>query len=406
MLAQAGWRIAVIEKASFPRSKVCGEYISGTTWPLLRELGVAGPLLEIAGPSVRRVGVYAGEALITADLAASAQPMRGASGTEDAGRAIGREHLDALLLARAEAAGAEVRQPCTLSAFGAFDGGYECTIVDKHTRHYRTLRSRLIIAAHGSWESGAMPTQALRQPPRASDLFGFKAHFHGSALPPDLMPLLAFPGGYGGMVHTDGGRVSLSCCIRRDQLDRCRRQWPQVKAGAAVLAHIVSSCKGVALALSSASLDGAWLSSGPLRPGIRTFGHDGIFAVGNAAAEAHPIIAEGISIAIQSATLLCRHLIAHPQARGNVPRSGRVHKDIRKAYASAWRQNFSRRLHVAGLFAHLFMRPASTRIAIRLLERYPQLLTAGARWSGKAEPLRLANQIIPASSPISMHIAE
>ena len=34
LLAQAGWRVAVVEKARFPRRKVCGEFISGTTWPL------------------------------------------------------------------------------------------------------------------------------------------------------------------------------------------------------------------------------------------------------------------------------------------------------------------------------------------------------------------------------------
>ena len=38
------------------------------------------------------------------------------------------------------------------------------------------------------------------------------------------------------------------------------------------------------------------------------------------------------------------------------------------------------------------MRPVSTRIATGLLERFPQLLTEGARWSGKAEPLRGARQ--------------
>ena len=59
--------------------------------------------------------------------------------------------------------GPTVWQPCTLSAFVAIDGGYECTIVDKGTRQSRALRSRLIIAAHGSWESGAMPTQDLRR---------------------------------------------------------------------------------------------------------------------------------------------------------------------------------------------------------------------------------------------------
>ena len=57
LLAQAGWRIALIEKTPFPRRKVCGEFISATTWPLLRQLGVADSLLEIAGPVVRRVGL-------------------------------------------------------------------------------------------------------------------------------------------------------------------------------------------------------------------------------------------------------------------------------------------------------------------------------------------------------------
>jgi flavin-dependent dehydrogenase len=194
------------------------------------------------------------------------------------------------------------------------------------------------------------------------------------------------------MVHTDGGRVSLSCCIRRDQLDFCRRRRPQMRAGAAVLAHIEDSCKDVALALSSATLDGAWLSAGPLRTGVHSFGRGGIFAVGNAAAEAHPIIAEGISMAIQSATLLCRHLVACPELRGADARSSAISRAvcdrIRQDYARNWRRNFSRRLRLSAVFAHLFMRPAATRMATNLLARFPQLLTLGARWSGKAEPLR------------------
>ena len=382
LLARAGWRVAVVEKAPFPRRKVCGEFISETTWPLLRQLGIADPLLKIAGPPVRRVGVYAARAMVTAELSSTADRA------QTAGRAVGREHLDIALLQRAAEVGATVWQPCTLSQFVEHDRGYECTIVNKGTRQSRVLRSRLVVAAHGSWESGTMPTQDLRLPPHPSDLFGFKGQFVGSVLPRDLMPLLAFPGGYGGMVHTDGDRVSLSCCIRRDQLERCRQQWPAVRAGDAVLMHIESSCQGVAMALAPAMLDGAWLSAGPLRTGIRTFGRDGIFAVGNAAAEAHPIVAEGISIAIQSAALLCEQLIARPESRCDRVGSSRVLEGIRDDYALAWRNNFSRRLFVAAAFAHLFMRPVSTRIATTLLERFPQLLTDGARWSGKTEPLR------------------
>ena len=204
------------------------------------------------------------------------------------------------------------------------------------------------------------------------------------------MPLLAFPGGYGGMVHTDAGRVRLSLCIRRDALERCRQQWPHARAGEAVLRHVAAACHGVALALADATPDGAWLSSGPLRTGVRTFGRDGIFAVGNAAAEAHPVVAEGISMAIQSATLLCEQLLAHPESKRARAGAADARTQVRAEYARAWHRNFSRRLFVARAFAQLFMRPASTRIATLLLRGYPQLLTAGARWSGKSAPLRTA----------------
>jgi flavin-dependent dehydrogenase len=382
LLSEAGWRVAVVEKATFPRRKVCGEFISETTWPLLRQLGVADPLLKIAGPPVRRVGVYAGSATVTAKLASAAGWAQ-----IGGGRAIGREHLDTLLLQRAVAVGATAWQPCALSRFVERDSGYECTIVDKATRRSRVLRSRLIVAAHGSWEPGPLPTQDLRRASRPSDLFGFKAHFIGSTLPPDLMPLLAFAGGYGGMVHTDAGRISLSCCIRRDQLECCRRRSPDLRAGEAVLLHIASTCAGVSLALAATTLDGVWLSTGPLRTGMHTFGCGGIFAVGNAAAEAHPIVAEGISIAIQSAALLCEQLIARPELRCDRPGLARAFNDARDNYALAWRNNFSRRLLVAAAFASVFTRPISTRIAATLLERFPQLLSEGARWSGKTQTL-------------------
>src|SRR5664279_5432935 len=111
LLAKAGWRVAVVEKALFPRRKVCGEFISETTWPLLRELGVAGPLLKIAGPRVRRVGIYSGKAMVMAGLG----PTGGRS--HNGGRAVGREHLDTLLIQRAAAEGAKVLQPCALSQF-------------------------------------------------------------------------------------------------------------------------------------------------------------------------------------------------------------------------------------------------------------------------------------------------
>ena len=62
-----------------------------------------------------------------------------------------------------------------------------------------SCRRRMVIAACGSWNAkGIFALPAA--PPKPSDLFAFKAHFSQSRLPAGLMPLLAFPGGYGGLV--------------------------------------------------------------------------------------------------------------------------------------------------------------------------------------------------------------
>jgi flavin-dependent dehydrogenase len=396
LLAQEGWRVVVVEKKPFPRRKVCGEYISATSWPLLHALGLGDSLLAQTGPEIRRVGLYAG----TTMLAAAMPSLRGVSGQW--GRAVGREHLDSLLLARANDVGAVVLQPRTVSRVDDTVGGLLCTIIAKEGVQNAeghaaiNLRTRIVIAAHGSWEPGPMPTQSRRYPPRASDLFAFKAHFRDAKLPQELMPLIIFPYGYGGMVQTDHGRLSLSCCIRRDALKECRRTWgiagESARAAAAVLAHIQASCLGVREALSGATLDGACLSAGPIRPGIRPFGRERIFLVGNAAGEAHPIVAEGISMAIQSAWLLCDLLAARKDAILAADARA-VLATIGREYERSWRRNFGTRIRAAALFAHLSMRPATAKRVVALSRRAPAIMTFGARWSGKAQSLRGAPSV-------------
>ena len=59
LLAQAGWSVGVVEKAtSFPRHKVCGEFLSATNFALLRQMGVAQAFFGLAGPDVTRVGLF------------------------------------------------------------------------------------------------------------------------------------------------------------------------------------------------------------------------------------------------------------------------------------------------------------------------------------------------------------
>jgi flavin-dependent dehydrogenase len=374
MLARAGWSVAVVEKAKFPRRKVCGEFISATSLPLLQEIGVAEPFLERAGPEVRRVGLFAQDTLLN-----SAMPPTSGSGGRW-GRALGREQLDLILLEAAARAGARLWRPWSATDLRPGQDGFVCTIATKSGSV--ELVGRIVIAAPGSWERNAwiIPEPGGHKP---SDLLAFKAHFADADLPADLMPLLVFPGGYGGMVHSDGGRVTLSCCIRRDMLQACRRRYPTAHAGNAVLQHIRVSCRGVRDALRHARLAGGWLSSGPIRPGIRKRYSAGIFRIGNIAGEAHPIVAEGISMAMQSSWLLCRQLIADQE--GAV--SGRARAQVARAYQAEWQKAFAGRIHAAAVFAHLVMRPNITALWLPTLKRFPGILTFGAQLSGKATQL-------------------
>ena len=372
MLARAGWSVAVVEKKMFPRRKVCGEFISATSQPLLRKLGIDEAFRNRAGPEVRRVGLFARDTLL-----ASAMP-RPSSSLGPWGRALGREHLDRLLLEAAARAGATLWQPWRAADLKRRKDGMVCTITAKADT--KELSAHIAIVAQGSWERGIWPGANVKVH-KASDLLAFKAHFRDCDLPADLMPLLVFPGGYGGMVHSDGGRVSLSCCIRRDTLSSCRQGYQSAHAGNAVIQHIQKSCLGVREALSRASCDGVWLSAGPINPGIRKCYSDGIFFVGNIAGEAHPIVAEGISMAMQSSWLLAQQLVA----RQDDALTPGMMWEIGTDYGIAWKNLFARRVHAAAFFAHIAMRPNTAALCLPILKQFPRMLTFGARLSGKVQ---------------------
>ena len=150
-------------------------------------------------------------------------------------------------------------------------------------------------------------------------------------------------------------------------------------AGEAVLAHIIESCRGAAAALDGARRDGPWLAAGPIRPGIRKAYADDVFAVGNLAGEAHPVIAEGISMAIQSGQLLATVLTRNRNALATA--EGRAFAGA--AYSHAWRGAFAARIRLSAILANVVTRPSASAL-LPLVARAPALLTLGARLSGKA----------------------
>lgn len=388
ILARAGWSVALIEKQSFPRRKVCGECIAASNLPLLEALGI-GPAFEgAAGPELRQVALMRGQRNFVADLPAATH------GKYRWGRALGRETLDTLLIAQARLAGAHVMQPWSVLGIKGACGDWRCEVRAMDSGASLTLRASVAIDAHGSWE--ALPSgRTLRSRAHSSaDILAFKANFREARLQEGLLPVLSFNGGYGGMVKADGGITTLACCIRRDHLDACRRESPGSSAGAVVEAMLRQQCDGVRSALQGAKREGPWLAAGPLDTGIHLRGNDAIFRIGNAAGEAHPIIGEGISMALQSAWVLCAQL--HNGDWRKTLSDPAWQQELGRIYAAQWRCQFATRLRLAAIFAHLAMRPVLGGALIALVQRWPGLLTLGASWGGKthcaADPAAIAIQ--------------
>jgi flavin-dependent dehydrogenase len=375
LLASAGWSVALIEKQSFPRRKVCGGCIGASNLLLLATLGVGDAFAQLAGPDLREVALYCGDRVMHAPL----PPLSDVRNPW--GRALGRETFDLLLLERARELGVSVWQPWSLRAVNGSAGAFHCEINTRPASELAVLRAPVVIMANGSWEGDR--GRGRRAAKRSGDLFAFKANFSNSQLAPGVLPVISFAGGYGGIVIAENGELTLAGCIRRGTLKDCRAAAPGQTAGEAFEGYLRTHTGALRNALRGARRDGPWLGIGPIRPGIRAPWHaaDGRFVVGNAAAEAHPIIGEGISMAMQSAWLLCVRLVAAGRANASADTLQRVGAD----YARQWRRAFAPRLHLAATVAHLAMNPWLAPVFWPPMVRSPRLLTAIARGAGKAQ---------------------
>jgi menaquinone-9 beta-reductase len=378
LLSQAGWSVAIVEKQRFPRRKVCGECVAATNLPLINALGLRDRFAAVAGPPLRTVGLFAGEERLTADL------PRFEDDLHPWGRAIGRESLDTLLLQRAAECGAHVWQPWSVKRvlFDRERGRKMLHLARRTPNENARLSAPLVIDAHGSWDPDPFAQKPGTRFAGPSALFGFKTTYANARLAAGVLPVLAFPGGYGGLVVGERQRTTFAFCMRHDALRRCRQKFPGLSAARAAGMQVALHCAGVRDCLESAHQIAPWLTVGPLQPGCRTPWRNGdrVFAVGNAAGEAHPILGEGISLAIQSAWLLCSLLIERPQLRSDMA----IENEVAKDYCAQWRRSFATRFRVAALFAHTAMNGPTRSALLWMVRICPPLLTTGARLGAKA----------------------
>ncbi len=144
-LAMAGLHVTVVDRAHFPRSKPCAEYLSPEASRVLSELGVLSEIEDAGAAQLTGMVVRAPNGF---EIEGAFVAKHGFRGFRDRGLALRREVLDTLLLNRARTLGATVVEGARVEAITAHaERGYDVRLrIDGVTQH---IHAQLLIGADG-----------------------------------------------------------------------------------------------------------------------------------------------------------------------------------------------------------------------------------------------------------------
>lgn len=294
-LARAGLRVALVDRAAFPRDKPCAEYLSPAAEPLLRDLGVLD-VLDAAPPSrLRGFRIYAPNGTcFQGDFAAT----RDASGTSyfETGLAIPRLRLDMELVNVARNAGVEVCERWRLAQV-ARDGGIWTLTPSPENE---PIRARLLLGADGVHSTVARRL-GLYQQGRMRKV-ALVAHMRG----------IAGLGEYGEM-HVSGRRyVGLAPLESAGEGDLCNvamvvdeRRDGRALAGRPqeFLLDALRSFPRLRGRLDNVRVTRRTLTVSGIHVNARRLSDEGLLLVGDAGGYYDPFTGEGIYRALRSAQL-------------------------------------------------------------------------------------------------------
>ncbi|MCP3979583.1 MAG: NAD(P)/FAD-dependent oxidoreductase [bacterium] len=365
LAAEAGARVVLLDRARFPRSKVCGEFVSAEGCSVLQRLDLLDELLAAGAQwmSSCRISEPGGRA-IEAPL-----PRLAGAGREALG--ISRATLDLALVERAASRGVDVRQQhevvAPLVADDKADGRVEGVRVRRTGGAHETgeVRARLVVAADGRRSTLARRLAVPGGDPRRTDprsWFGLRTHLVPRAAHPRQVELHVFDGGYAGTSPVEGGRINLCMLLRVATLRACEGSADRV------LRERVLANPAAAARFGGAEIAGSWDSVGPLRFAARRPTSHGALFVGDAAGTVDPFCGEGMSNALQGAEVALPHVRAMLEA-GGPSASGCA------SYARDWRRAFAGATLRARALSSCFERPRVARLAVRALGGGARALT-------------------------------
>src|SRR5256714_5290716 len=270
--AAAGLRTVVLEREKFPREKVCGDCINPACWPVLERLEVARTIRNSSHGLLNAVEfISIGGRKLRVDL------PRG----EQIEIAVKRSLLDHVLLDRARALGAEVREEATVIALD-----WNAATRWKIDILREILAARVVVGADGRNSSVARLRNLLPRPER--ERVALQAHI---PLPRDFgnrIVLQFLPEGYSGQAPVNESELNL-CLVGTPPTISSLRNWAEREFKLAA--------------------EQAWRTITPLTRAPVPVAHENLFFIGDAARVVEPFTGEGIYYALRSGELAANAIV-------------------------------------------------------------------------------------------------
>jgi len=372
VLARGGARVALVDKAEFPRDKACGDLIGPRGVGLLDELGVSvpdagqGADLLVVGPSGHRSRLPA--------FPGRAYPGHGV--------VVPRVVLDDALRAAAVAAGAEPVRARVSAADTGPDGRLRALLASDGQR----LEADAFIGADGALSPVARLAGML-DPDTALWGFAIRAYLPAEVPLPLLVLLDAAPWriypGYGWLFPGENGQANVGIGVG---LGTRRRQAP-LRGDLARFCAQLRSAGDLAPDAQPGPVTGGWLRMGgtgaPPAAG-------NVLLAGDAAGLINPLQGEGIAPAMVSARLAAQCLLASPgQAAAAYTEAVAAAFGGYMPGAAALQATLLRRPRLASAGVRLLTAPAVRRVIAGTWSLYWNGLVDGASprpaaWTGSA----------------------
>ena len=359
-LATAGARVTLIDKATFPRDKCCGDGLTTGALRLLERLGVSplslpswhavdaawvrspsGRVVELPLPHDR--GIYAG--------------------------VVRRTELDAVLVDRARDAGAKVHEGA-----GVIAARRSADAIELEVYGLGTITARVAIGADGMW-SPLRKMFGAAEPGYLGEWHAFRQYFAevGPAaatqlwvwFEPDLLP------GYAWSFPLGDRRANVGFGIPRGgsiSTQAMKQLWPELLARP----HVQAVLGGSAVAEAPHK---AWPI--PARIGSLPLVAERALFVGDAAGATDRLTGEGIGQALLTGVLAAEAILEHDGADG---------KAIGDAYTRSVRQELLVDHWMSVALGKILERPNGARAAIRVAGSSAWARENFARWLFEDEP--------------------